>query len=134
MNKIKSAFVATAILAGMGVMATPAQASECSRAGGIYICEYGVTTAKLSGGIRQEFIIGLDRAVWTRWTNSSGSWGPWQTMGGQAKSKVYIDDHLPGGTDDFLICVIGDDGKTWFRGHDRQTGHWSDWALLGGDV
>ncbi|WP_434598008.1 hypothetical protein [Streptomyces sp. A5-4] len=128
MNKIKSALVAVAVLASVGVMAAPAHASECKRGGGIYICEYGVTTAKLSDGRRQEFIIGLDRAVWTRWPNSSGSWGPWISMGGLAQSKVFIQYDLP--AYDFIIHVVGNDGARWYRGHDRN-GNWTNWDHLG---
>ncbi|MGW7416619.1 hypothetical protein [Streptomyces sp. NPDC054863] len=99
MKKFKAAVVAIMTMAGMAVAVTPAQAADICTAGGNgkYICDYGVTKHELPTGQKEQFLVGTDYAVWTRWT-SNGKWSGWVSlgmpdpMGGSARaaSKIYV--------------------------------------------
>jgi hypothetical protein len=128
-RKLKAAAVAAAAFASVAVVATPAQAvSYCSYGGGVYLCEYSPTAYTLPDKRIQEFVVGSDRAVWTRWTDSSGKWSKWISMGGQAYSKVYVHDYDT--TDPWSFRMFYYDQKTeyWGRNRDRN-GNWSGWTF-----
>ncbi|WP_307669025.1 hypothetical protein [Streptomyces sp. V2I9] len=82
MKKIKAAVVTVAAMAGLAVSITPAQAADICTAGGNgkYICKYGVTKHDLPNGEDEQYFVGTDYAVWTRWT-TNGSWSRWTSMG-----------------------------------------------------
>ncbi|MCX5409905.1 hypothetical protein OHA37_39460 [Streptomyces sp. NBC_00335] len=74
---MKAAVVVAAVVAGLSVSVVPAEASQCKGGGGaLYICEYGVTEHTVVNGEEEEFLIGLDSAVWTRMT-----WGSVEVVG-----------------------------------------------------
>ncbi|MFD8850323.1 hypothetical protein [Streptomyces sp. NPDC059604] len=126
-KKFKAALLAAAVFAGLAVATTPAQASECKRGGGVYICEYGVSVKKLPDGTRQEFIIGTNKAVYTRWNDTSGDWTKWKSMGGSAKSGVSITDHWSQGDPwSFHLVITQTDGQFWVNGRKRD-GFWTGW-------
>ncbi|MFC0601222.1 hypothetical protein [Streptomyces palmae] len=131
MKKIKAAVLAATVVAGLAVAVTPAQASECKRGGGIYLCEYGVTAQALPDGTTQEFIVGTDRAVWTRTSRTDGSWGGWWSLGGVviSKPRVYDWDIDPWA---FTLIVTGTDNRPWYnyRNHD---GNWTGWMPYPGN-
>jgi hypothetical protein len=127
MNKIKAAVVAVAAVAGLAVAVPPvAQAANgCKTGGHAYMCEFGITTKKLPDGTKQVFVVGTERAVWTRWTDSDGDWSEWESMGGRAVSTVVITDE--GQPWQFAIHTIMPDGYGWYRLR-NVNGYWTDWA------
>ncbi|MDJ0382443.1 hypothetical protein [Streptomyces sp. G-G2] len=82
LKKFKAVVVAVATMAGLVVAVAPAQAADtCSAGGGgQYICDYGVKNHALPNGEKEQFLVGLDYAVWTRWTVSK-KWSGWVSMG-----------------------------------------------------
>lgn len=128
MKKIKAAVVAAAVLAGIAVTAAPANAvNHCKRAGATYICQYGVSVYTFPDGTKQEFLVGPDAAVWTRWNNTKGKWNHWSSMGGKAFGPIRF-GHRWGGSDRwaFDIVALHSDGayRVNIRNHDGQ---WSGW-------
>ncbi|MEV4502094.1 hypothetical protein [Streptomyces klenkii] len=100
MKRIKAVVVALATMAGLAVAVTPAQAADTCTAGGggKYVCDFGVTDHKLPNGEKEQFLVGLDYAVWTRWTVSK-QWTGWVSMGmpdplgyGRATSRINVTD------------------------------------------
>ncbi|MFG3350237.1 hypothetical protein ACGF1Z_34905 [Streptomyces sp. NPDC048018] len=131
MRRTKAAVVTGALLAGLfAASAAPAQADTCKRAGLQVVCEYTVLEVTLPGSVRQEFVVGSDRAVWTRWTDASGRWGSWMSMGGRARSAVGLaKGYINGG--EFSLLVIGDDNGFWANDRDAH-GNWSGWHAWDG--
>ncbi|MFC8271188.1 hypothetical protein ACFUJR_01315 [Streptomyces sp. NPDC057271] len=128
MKRFKAAVLAAAVVAGIGLAATPAEASTCKHGGIQYRCEYHRTTQSFGDGTQQVFVIGLDDAVWTRWSYANGSWSRWQSMGGVARSQVSIPRSSADGWE-FEMAVKGTDGKWWGRSRDRG-GNWTGWYRL----
>ncbi|WP_260610803.1 hypothetical protein [Streptomyces sp. WAC06614] len=128
---IKAVLLTAAAVAGLALTTTPAQAANCSLGGGVYICEYGVTTQNLPNGTTQQFVVGTDSAVWTRWTSTSGSWSGWQSMGGRAASKIYIHDgRFPDGDPwTFWVLYHGSDGYAHENGR-KHDGNWTGWRVV----
>ncbi|MEU0847001.1 hypothetical protein ABZ387_03425 [Streptomyces flaveolus] len=126
-HKFKTAVIAAAAVASVAVVATPAEASNCSRGGGVYICEYGVTNYKLPNGTKQEFVVGTDRAVWTRWTDSDGDWSGWMSMGGRAWSTARAYDYDTSDPWTFRVFYYDETGEYWGRNRDHD-GNWSTWT------
>ncbi|MFB7037606.1 MULTISPECIES: hypothetical protein [unclassified Streptomyces] len=132
MKKFRAAVVAAAVLAGLATTAAPAQAvSHCSRSGGaVYICEYGVTVHRLPDGTKQEFLVGTDSAVWTRWNDKRGKWTGWQSMGGIVSGEIAVIDRFSGGDPwRFALSVPTPDGWRYvnIRSHE---GAWSGWRPM----
>ncbi|MEU8775511.1 hypothetical protein [Streptomyces sp. NPDC048606] len=126
-RKIQAVAVAAAALASVAVVATPAEASSyCSRGGGVYFCEYGVTKHRLPDDTKQEFVIGTDRAVWTRWTDSDGDWSKWMSMGGRASSQAYVYDYDTSDPWSFRLFYYDEKAEYWGRNRDHD-GNWSGW-------
>lgn len=118
-TRMKSAALAAAVIAGLAVSTAPAEAAQCRAGGGaLYICEYGVTDYQMQypTGPKEQFLIGMDQAVWTRWT-INGTWTGWQSLGGIAKSRAVVEqeyqDH--GYNHRTWLRVKGADGATWLR-------------------
>ncbi|MFE6780290.1 hypothetical protein [Streptomyces sp. NPDC057702] len=126
LKRTKAALVAAAAVAGLAVAAAPAQADVCDvGGGGKVICEYAISQYTFKNGVKQEFAIGTDYAVWTRWTNTSGKWNSWSSLGGVARSGAEI-CQLP--HDTFYISITGTDGKLWERvRYSYPEGSWSQW-------
>ncbi|MDK9500904.1 hypothetical protein QEZ40_006931 [Streptomyces katrae] len=103
----------------------PAAAGFChvSGLGGDYICEYGEAWQTFPNGTRQVFIVGTDFAVWTRYSNTSGGWSGWESMGGTVRSGVRIEGN---NTWNPTISVVGMDGERWSR-HRLNSGSWTGW-------
>lgn len=83
---------------------------------------------------QQLFVIGTDRAVWTRWwIDSSGTWSGWTSLGGTSTNfpPVFWDGNayyrFDGGTDTPTIVVKGTDGNPWHRTR-SASGPWGGWA------
>ncbi|MGW2672487.1 hypothetical protein ACWC5F_31115 [Streptomyces sp. NPDC001272] len=127
-RKLKAAAVAATAVASVAVMATPAQAGAayCSHGGGVYLCEYSPTTRVLPDGTKQDFVVGTDRAVWTRWTDSDGDWSRWMSMGGKAYSKVYTYDYDTSDPWSFRMFYYDQQAEYWGRNRDHD-GNWSGW-------
>ncbi|MFD0356217.1 hypothetical protein ACFVHW_21130 [Streptomyces sp. NPDC127110] len=128
-NRIKAGVLAAATVAGLALTTAPADAADHCKAGGggVYICQYGVTKHKLPDGGKQQFLVGTDNAVWTRWTDSDGDWTHWSSMGGTARSEIVVIDRFSGGDPwQFSLSVEGNDGWRFVktRHHD---GSWTDW-------
>ncbi|MFQ6144578.1 hypothetical protein ACLMNJ_16100 [Streptomyces seoulensis] len=126
-QKVKAMVIAAAAVASVAVVAAPAQAGNCSRGGGVYLCEYGVTSYKLPNGTKQEFIVGTDRAVWTRWNDSDGDWTGWTSMGGQAWSTAYAYDYDTSDPWTFRVFYYDQSAEYWGRNRDHN-GNWSPWT------
>jgi hypothetical protein len=120
--------LAGATLAGLAA-AAPAQAAsapapcQVSGLGGTYICEYGESWQTYPNGQRQVFVVGTDRAVWTRYNSAEGNWSGWQSMGGQVSSQVWIEGNK---TWSPMISVKGMDGNYWSRQR-MSNGGWTSW-------
>ncbi|MBT2387386.1 hypothetical protein [Streptomyces sp. ISL-11] len=130
MNKIKAAIVAAAVVAGLAVSTAPAQASNCTKGGATYVCEYGVTDHALPGGEKEQFLVGTDLAVWTRWT-SGGKWSGWFSLGGTAWSKVAIRERTDHGPDAVIIYVKGSNTRAWGRERIAPGQEWGPWDCVG---
>ncbi|MDF6017037.1 hypothetical protein [Streptomyces sp. JH34] len=126
-RKLKAAVIVAAAVVSVSVVATPAEASNCSRGGGVYICEYGVSSYKLPDGTKQEFVVGTDRAVWTRWTDSDGDWSGWMSMGGNAWSTVRAYDYETSDPWTFRVFYYDQTAEYWGRNRDHD-GNWSSWT------
>lgn len=130
-RKLKAAAIAATAVASVAVVATPAEASNCSRGGGVYICEYGVTSYTLPDGRKQEFVIGTDSAVWTRYnTNFSGQWSGWLSMGAggrEVSTRTYVYDYDTSDPWTFRVFYYDNLGDMWGRNRDHD-GNWSPWT------
>ncbi|GLX19822.1 hypothetical protein Slala01_34660 [Streptomyces lavendulae subsp. lavendulae] len=125
-RKFNAAVIAAVAVASVAVVATPAEAGGCSRGGRAYICEYEPTTHPLPDGRKQDFIVGTDRAVWTRWTDSDGDWSKWMSMGGRASSKAYVYDYDTSDPWSFRLFYYDEKAEYWGRNRDHD-GNWSSW-------
>ncbi|MBD0711843.1 MULTISPECIES: hypothetical protein [unclassified Streptomyces] len=126
MNPKKIMALAVTAAACLGLATQPAQAADyCSRGGGLYICEYGFTSTTLPDGSKQEFIIGTDHAVWSRWT-LGGKWTNWSSMGGYATSPAYVYDYDTSDPWSFNVNVYGSDNGLWTN-HRYSGGTWTGW-------
>ncbi|MFI8198464.1 hypothetical protein ACIF6K_18340 [Streptomyces sp. NPDC085942] len=138
MKRIKAAVVAVTAIAGVAVSVTPAQAADICTAGGKgkYICKYGVTKHDLPNGEDEQFLVGTDYAVWTRWT-TNGSWSSWTSMGkpdplgkADAASSIKVTDsdtHTPG---QFRTNIYLTNSNGAFVGKTRpdlRAGGWWQW-------
>ena len=106
--------------------------------GGTFYCD--TSSGYASGEARwqfpnhtwQLFVIGTNGAVWTRWTNTSGDWSSWTSMGGVAIGWPPLfysggSFHQSGGgsyTPD--LTVLGADNGVWHRQR-SASGNWSPW-------
>lgn len=138
--------LATAACAGavaLGAMAGTASAASASTSasskasgtctdtannlGGSFFCggAYGPTGEEwyyFPDGVQEVFVIGTDHAMWTRWTNGSGNWVGWTSMGGScwSLSDIPYAGYTP------TVTVAGSDGNPWAK--QRQSdGHWTAW-------
>ncbi|MGW6863572.1 hypothetical protein [Streptomyces sp. NPDC054901] len=130
MKKIKAAILAFAAVAGLAVAAAPAQAAPCSTGGAQYICEYGVTNHALPGDQREQFLVGTDYAVWTRWT-TNGKWSGWYSLGGTVWSKISIREQTDIGPHAIWIYAKGSNTQTWGLLRTAPGANWSAWDCLG---
>ncbi|MEN8655022.1 hypothetical protein ABCR94_31660 [Streptomyces sp. 21So2-11] len=124
LKKCKAAVLVAVAVAGLAVATTPAHASECQRGGGVIICEFGVAKYTHPNGSREEWAIGVDSAVWHRWTNANGSWTGWSSLGGIARSGPHVNTYPD--SDVISISVRGTNNDTWFRTR-HANGSWSPW-------
>ncbi|MFF9525499.1 hypothetical protein [Streptomyces achromogenes] len=122
--------LAAAVLAGVTLVPATAVAAPsaavtgnyCELAGGLYICEYGVTAIYYpNSSTSDQFIIGTDWNVWERHFDGS-AWSRWNSTGGRARGAIKAYNT---GTWQPYIQIPGDDGRTWQR--DRFAGRWSGW-------
>ncbi|MFE2721629.1 hypothetical protein [Kitasatospora sp. NPDC059327] len=143
MKKIKTA-MAAAVLAGVALTATPAQAAtptatlepmHCTSPvwGGEYLCgadfgEPGMAEYAYRDGRRMVFVIGTDHAVWTRSSSASGKKSAWSSLGGYKTGGVGIIASDTGGGQ-FEIAAKGTDNRLWSRRH-AADGSWSAWARI----
>ncbi|WP_369212774.1 hypothetical protein [Streptomyces flavofungini] len=136
MKRVKAAIVAAGVVAGLAVAVAPAQASTCTtEGGGVYICEYGITNHQLLRGEKEQFVVGSDYAVWTRWT-TGGKWSSWASLGGNVRSRVEaVHAYTNRGTDlETQISAQGTDGNQWARLRPGLGQAWTPWrALVDGD-
>ncbi|WP_369207980.1 hypothetical protein [Streptomyces sp. PU-14G] len=81
---------------------------------------------KLPNGHWQVFVIGTDRAAWTRWQSGSGL-SKWTSLGGKCYKPGHgsIDMAWSNGWN-FAITCIGGDGKRWYKQR-YSSGKWSGW-------
>ncbi|MFD7836143.1 hypothetical protein [Streptomyces sp. NPDC059761] len=147
MKKMKTAVVAAAIAAVAVMGAAPAQAGATagvvraaagpgtvcpwSDNGDKYICEYGVTQRHFPGGVEQ-FIIGSDYAVWTRWRyddSPSSYFGNWVSLGGIARSEVFLEGESFEGAFITRMTIVGTDGRAWQRIRPDFGASWTGWDL-----
>ncbi|CAM5328368.1 hypothetical protein SALBM135S_02636 [Streptomyces alboniger] len=132
MKRVKAAIVAAAVVAGLAVAVTPAQASTCAtEGGGVYICEYGITNHQLLRGEKEQFVVGSDYAVWTRWT-TGGKWSGWVSLGGNVRSNVEaVHAYFNAGNDmDTVLYALGTDGYQWTKARPGLGKAWTPWRKL----
>ncbi|MEU9234430.1 hypothetical protein [Streptomyces subrutilus] len=130
MKNAKRTVAVAALTAALAVSSTPALARECSiPGGGIYICEYGITTRPLPGGrnYAEQFVIGADKAVWTRAGDPVSS-GDWVSLLGAATSEVFIESENIDGKFHTRIIVLGTDNKPWSRERPSPGEPWTPWV------
>ncbi|MBD0676692.1 hypothetical protein [Streptomyces sp. CBMA156] len=149
MKFVKALAVSAAAFAALSVAAVPASAagggggagggatpaiSTCSSKvwGGTFLCGgaygEGAVTYYFRDGRQEVFVIGTDHAVWTRWTDKSGTKSGWLSMGGVFTGPVGI-SATDMGYGNFEIAAKGTDGRTWARVRDTN-GDWNRWAAL----
>ncbi|MFF2658293.1 hypothetical protein ACFVUH_13100 [Kitasatospora sp. NPDC058032] len=137
-NRFKGLLVAAAVAGTIAGVAPTAQASPvsvCSHFswGGQYVCDLadpnrGETWWNLSDGTRQLFVIGIDGAVWTRWSYPGGSLSSWQNFGGKwALDTPYI--AISPSASSVTISVMGIDGRRWYKTR-PVPGSWGDWVTV----
>ena len=116
---------------GLPAIETPAAAAPepvCSSLvhkgveyGGWRYCNYRVGTHSFRNGTEQVFAVGLDYAVWTRWS-TNGRLSQWVSLGGQVHRSDYRSVWMTNGPS---VNAIGTDGRrcqrTW-----GQTA-WTPW-------
>ncbi|MGI5335902.1 hypothetical protein ACQEVS_00145 [Streptomyces sp. CA-181903] len=133
MKRFKAVVVAVVAAAGMSVTVTPAQAADvCSTGGGgRYICDYGVTQHALPKGEKEQFVIGADYAVWTRWTKDE-RWTGWVSLGmpdpagsARATSRVTVTDQP--GTSQTAITLRNSNGALVGRTRSVPGASWTPW-------
>ncbi|MFF0478918.1 hypothetical protein [Streptomyces sp. NPDC004284] len=129
-RKLKAGVMALVAAATLAVTTAPAaEASNCKFGGVTINCDYPVSEHVFSDGALQQFVIGTDAAVWTRWTNPQRtSWSSWESMGGEARSAVAVKQHYT--QDSILIGVIGTDGYWWSK-YRQPSGTWNAWQRYG---
>ncbi|CAN3985740.1 hypothetical protein [Kitasatospora purpeofusca] len=146
MNRIRTAVVALAAVATLGLASSPALAQTqgddrgqaqpaprpktCSASGGTFFCggDYGdgKTYVTLSDGTKQLFVIGTDFNVWTTWFPPKGAQAAWMSLGGDHDfaNKVKIVNKKGNafsiGSRSFTI------GADLFRDRDAG-GNWGGW-------
>ncbi|MGW1836855.1 hypothetical protein [Streptomyces sp. NPDC002067] len=125
LKKVQAAVLAAVAVAGIAVSAAPAQAKGCEVAGLPVICDFTVAGWKYDDGVRQEFAVSTNSAMYTRWTDGNGNWGGWQSMGGLFTSAPSLSKYQ---SDSRALDVSarGTDGETW---HNQRSigGSWSGW-------
>ncbi|MFI0976062.1 hypothetical protein ACH4SP_03425 [Streptomyces sp. NPDC021093] len=135
MKKFKAAVVAIVTMAGLAVAATPAQAADtCSAGGGgKYICDYGVTKHSLPNGEKEQFLVGLDYAVWTRWTVNQ-KWTSWVSMGmpapvgtARAASSIEVTSGDNQGNFQTWITLLNSNGATVGKMRPALGANWYTW-------
>ncbi|MEU3408569.1 hypothetical protein ABZ766_32115 [Streptomyces sp. NPDC006670] len=135
MKRMKTAVVAAAVAAVTALGSAPAEALPagiCDLGQGVlYVCDYGLTQRHFPGGVEQ-FIIGSDYAVWTRWyynDNTTNRFSDWVSLGGVARSEVFLEGERDDGSFIARITVIGFDGKPWQRVRPDIGGSWTAWQV-----
>ncbi|MBF6048517.1 hypothetical protein GO001_25475 [Streptomyces sp. NRRL B-1677] len=135
LKRIKAVAVALATMAGLAVAVTPAQAADTCTAGGggKYVCDYGVTDHKLPNGEKEQFLVGLDYAVWTRWTVSK-QWTGWVSMGmpdplgnARATSKISVSDAQGQGKFETHIVLKNSNGAIVGKTRPDLGANWWTW-------
>ncbi|MEX2984264.1 hypothetical protein [Streptomyces sp. C36] len=135
MKRFKAAVVAIATMAGLAVAGAPAQAADTCTAGGggKYICDYGVKEHALPSGEKEQFLVGLDYAVWTRWTVGK-QWTGWVSMGmpdpfgsARAASGVNVKDEQSQGKLRTIIYLQNSNGATVAKTRDGLGTTWWAW-------
>ncbi|MEV4926501.1 hypothetical protein [Streptomyces roseoverticillatus] len=135
LKRIKAAAVAIATLAGLAVAVTPAQAADACTAGGggKYICDYGVKDHALPNGEKEQFLVGLDYAVWTRWTISR-QWTGWVSMGkpdpfgsARATSAINVVDEQHQDGFRTIIVLRNSNGATVSKTRPALGANWWQW-------
>ncbi|MER5888274.1 hypothetical protein ABT160_31005 [Streptomyces sp. NPDC001941] len=133
MKKAQALLVTAAVATGLVAATAPARAASTCRAdgAGVYVCAYGITEHKRPYGEKEQFVVGADYAVWTRWT-SGGTWSSWKSLGGVARSKVDVGDSglSWGDAMDTVIYVIGTDGAQWTSNRPGLNKAWTPWRKL----
>ncbi|MEW6496460.1 MAG: hypothetical protein AB1589_28640 [Cyanobacteriota bacterium] len=79
-------------------------------------------------GRPEMFVIGKDRAIWHKWTDSTGTWGSWNSMGGQWKQLAVAanqDGRL-------TVFAIGMDEAVWRCSQATPNGVFGGWSSLKG--
>jgi hypothetical protein len=80
---------------------------------GSAICEYGRTVVFWPDGHEQEFVIGTNNyAVYQSYELGNGDWSGWISLGGAARSGVYV-DYLSSSEE--IIRVLGTDYAWWCK-------------------
>ena len=81
-------------------------------------------------GRPEMFVINSDKAVWHQWTDTTGTWSSWASLGGTHK-QISVVANQDGRLE--LFAIGSDDAAS----HIWQTtpgGGWSNWASLGGKI
>jgi hypothetical protein len=87
-----------------------------------YICEYGVTHSSWPNGRGHNFLIGTNYAVYNQIQYDNGTWSPWTSLGGAARSGVYT----VATSSSITAEVIGTDGNWWCKTL-PYGGSWGGW-------
>lgn len=130
MKKMMAGAVVTLIAVGVALAGAPVQANpgECRMpGGGLYLCKYEPLGRGLPGGGSEQFVVGTDEAIWTRWKAESGPWSDWHSFGGVSRSEVFIESHWEGNKFVTVITHLGTDGKPYSKKRPASGQAWTAW-------
>jgi hypothetical protein len=128
--------IASAVLTGItGTSASAAAPCHDPNIGGDFYCSpgdfrSGEAWQDFPNGSVEVFVVGSNKALWTRWTtgtNSSGGWSNWASLGGQCPCG-YAPGLLKSGEGTWhpTVIMIGSDYNGWYRSR-SNSGGWSGW-------
>ncbi|MFI9588669.1 hypothetical protein ACIHCQ_44470 [Streptomyces sp. NPDC052236] len=75
-------------------------------------------------GYLQVFVLGTNRAVYSRWATASGVSSWYGGLGGSCKPEYGFDSTASGWS--ITIACVGDDGR-WWHNTRSTSGSWSNW-------
>jgi hypothetical protein len=134
----KVSAILVTVAAALSLNVSPASAATVTwchdpNLGGTFICfnhipRTGEAWQYYPNGTEQVFVNGVKYELWTRWTNTNGTWSGWTSMGGKIAwyTTPGVCAHLEY-TWVPVVAVYNPDGNTSCRGR-YTSGGWRRWS------